>query len=86
MNNPSGKSKKRYNGRLWEINWWYLPIPVSMFFFQIEVLTDDGDDEAESAVTESTTRPPDFNQFDGLFENDDEAEEEGGEEQYDRED
>ena len=22
----SGKSKKRYNGRLWEINWWYLPI------------------------------------------------------------
>ena len=22
---PSGKSKKRYNGRLWEINWWYLP-------------------------------------------------------------
>ena len=25
INNPSGKSKKRYNGRLWEINWWCLP-------------------------------------------------------------
>ena len=24
MDNPSWKSKKRYNGRLWEINWWYL--------------------------------------------------------------
>ena len=24
INNPSGKSKKRYNGHLWEINWWYI--------------------------------------------------------------
>ena len=22
---PGGKSKKRYNGRLWKINWWYIP-------------------------------------------------------------
>ena len=23
--NPSGKSKKRYNGRLWRIQWWFKP-------------------------------------------------------------
>ena len=57
-----------------------------LFFFQIEVLTDNGAEESESSVSESTTRPPDFNQFDGLFENEEEAEEEGGEEQNDRED
>ena len=22
---PGGKSKNRYNGRLWKINWWYVP-------------------------------------------------------------
>ena len=22
---PGGKSKQRYNGRLWKINWWYIP-------------------------------------------------------------
>ena len=61
-------------------------ISWSMFFFQIEVLTDDGDEDGDSSVNESTTRPPDFNQFDGLFENEDDAEQEEGDEQYDRED
>ena len=23
--NPSGKSKKHYNGRLWRIQWWFMP-------------------------------------------------------------
>ncbi|KAK2160555.1 hypothetical protein NP493_1636g00014 [Ridgeia piscesae] len=53
---------------------------------EIEVLTDDGDEDGDSSVNESTTRPPDFNQFDGLFENEDDAEQEEGDEQYDRED
>ena len=28
INKPSEKSKKRYNGRLWEINWWYIPCSI----------------------------------------------------------
>ena len=27
---PGGKSKKHYNGRLWKINWWYVPCCVPM--------------------------------------------------------
>ena len=23
--NPSGKSNKRYNGRIWRIQWWFKP-------------------------------------------------------------